>query len=174
MIIALVLAVSENGVIGKDNALPWRLPADLRYFRKVTASYPLIMGRKTFDSVGRPLPGRRNIIITRQANFQIPGCDVVHTLDEAIQLAQSTNAPQISIVGGAEIFRQALPLATRIYLTRIHAEFEGDAFFAIPDPEKWKEVSRDDHLADAENPYSYSFIVYERKLSPQIDTDEHR
>jgi len=162
MIIALVLAVSENGVIGKDNALPWRVPADLRYFRKVTASYPLIMGRKTFDSVGRPLPGRRNIIITRQANLQIAGCDVVHSLSEAIELAKSSGAAQISIVGGAEIFRQAMPLANRIYLTRIHAEFEGDAFFTIPHPENWKETSREDHPADAENAYPLSFIVYDR------------
>jgi dihydrofolate reductase len=162
MIIALVLAVSENGMIGKDNALPWRLPADLRYFRKVTASYPLIMGRKTFDSVGRPLPGRRNIVISRQSNLQVPGCDVVHSLSEAIELAQSSGAAQVSIVGGAEIFRQALPLAHRIYLTRIHANFPGDAFFAIPNPRDWKETSREDHPADAENPFPYSFIIYER------------
>src|SRR5690348_5067011 len=148
MIIALVLAVSENGVIGKDNALPWRVPADLRYFRKVTASYPLIMGRKTFDSVGRPLPGRRNIIITRQANLQIPGCDVVHSLNEALELAKSSGAGQISIVGGAESFPQAMPLANPIYLPRIHENFAGDAFSAIPHPKNWKETSREDHPAD--------------------------
>ena len=162
MKIAMVMAAAENGVIGLYNQLPWHLPADLRHFRQVTGSNPVIMGRRTYDSVGMPLPGRRNIIITRQRGMTIEGCDVVHSLAEAIELAKSTNPPEASIVGGAEIYRQAMGLADLIYLTRVHAKPEGDAFFDGPDLSQWKEISREDFPADAKNSIPYSFITYQR------------
>lgn len=162
MKIAMVMAAAENGVIGKNNQLPWHLPADLRHFRQMTGANPVIMGRKTYDSVGKPLPGRRNIIITRKRGLKIEGCEVVHSLADAIALAKTTNPPEASVVGGAEIFREAMGLADLIYLTRVHAKPDGDAFFEGPDLTQWKEVSREDCPADAKNPIPYSFITYER------------
>ena len=158
-IISFVVAMARNGVIGKDNQLPWRLPADLRHFKAVTMGKPIIMGRKTFDSIGRPLPGRTNIVVTRDPAYSSEGCVVVHSIEEA--LAAAGAAEEVMIIGGADFYRQLLPRADRIYLTLIDAEVEGDTWFSELDPARWPERSREDHVADADNPYPYSFIVLE-------------
>lgn len=160
MKISLILAVSENDVIGKDNALPWRLPADLKYFKAVTLGKPVLMGRKTWDSLGKPLPGRLNIVISRQADLQLPGAVVAPSMNEAMRAAGS--AEELMIIGGAEIFREALPRADRIYLTRVHAHIEGDVFFSALNPTEWREASREDYAADERHAYAYSFLVLER------------
>ncbi len=164
MRISLVVAVSENNVIGKDGALPWSLPNDLRFFREITRAKPMIMGRKTFDSIGRVLPDRQTIIITRQREWKHPGCDVVSSLDEALKLAKASGAKEACVVGGGQIFAEAHSLADRIYLTRVHAVIEdGDAYFPTPDPKKWEETSRDERQEDAQHLYAYTFLVYERR-----------
>lgn len=158
-ILSFVVAMARNGVIGRDNQLPWRLPADLRHFKTVTMGKPIIMGRKTYDSIGRPLPGRTNIVVTRDPAYQAEGCLVVHSIEEA--LAAAGDAAEVMVIGGAEFYRQLLPRADRIYLTRIDAEFEGDTWFPELDPARWQERSREDHAPDADNPYPYSFVVLE-------------
>lgn len=163
MIISLIAAVSENGVIGKGGKLPWNLPADLKHFRELTRSHSVVMGRKTYESIGHPLLRRRNIIVTRQKGLKLEGCEVVCSIEEAIKLVQASTSDEAFVIGGAEIYRQALPLAHRIYLTRVHAEIEGDAFFPEVDWSEWKEVSCERYEADAETPYPYTFLVYERK-----------
>jgi len=160
--ISLIVAVADNGVIGQDNALPWRLPGDLKRFKALTMGKPIIMGRKTFDSIGKPLPGRTNIVITRQSNLQIVGCTVVGSLDEAFG---SVQADEYMIIGGAEIYRQALPQAQRVYLTQVHATISGDAFFPLLEPTQWHETSRDDVPADDQNQFAHSFITLERVRS---------
>ncbi len=162
MIISLIVAVADNGVIGQDNALPWRLPGDLKRFKALTMGKPIIMGRKTFDSIGKPLPGRTNIVITRQSDLQIVGCTVVGSLDEAFG---SVQADEYMIIGGAEIYRQALPQAQRVYLTQVHATISGDAFFPLLEPTQWHETSRDDVPADDQNQFAHSFITLERVTS---------
>jgi dihydrofolate reductase len=159
MTISIVVAISENHAIGKDNKLLWRLPADLKHFKEITTGHTIIMGRKTYESVGRPLPNRRNIIITRQP-IAIEGCEVVNSIDAALALCAEED--EVFIVGGAEIYRQSLHLTNRIYLTVVHKEFEGDSFFPEIKKEDWKEVSREDHQADEKNPLPYSFITLER------------
>ena len=162
MSISLIVAVADNGVIGQDNALPWRLPGDLKRFKALTMGKPIIMGRKTFDSIGKPLPGRTNIVITRQSDLQIVGCTVVGSLDEAFG---SVQADEYMIIGGAEIYRQALPQAQRVYLTQVHATISGDAFFPLLEPTQWHETSRDDVPADDQNQFAHSFITLERVTS---------
>jgi dihydrofolate reductase len=169
-IVSLIAALAENRVIGRDNALPWRLPEDLKYFRAVTLGKPVIMGRKTWESLGRPLPGRTNIVVTRQAGYVPPGSDgnvrVVLSLPEAIalgsEIAQRDGAGECVVIGGAEIYAQALPLCTRMYLTEVHAVVEGDAFFPGFDATAWRESKRERHAAAGSNPHDYSFVVYER------------
>jgi len=165
--IAIVVAVSENGVIGNDNALPWRLPRDLQYFKSVTLGHPIVMGRKTFDSIGRPLPGRTNIVVTRQTNWIAPGVEVAHSLDAAIKLASSAaeaaGVPRVMIIGGAEFYAQILPECDRLYLTEVHADVDGDAYFPKFDRSQWLEVSRERNAADASNPFAYSFVVLDRR-----------
>jgi len=161
MKISLVVAAAENGVIGKDNALLWRLPDDLKHFKSVTLGRPVIMGRKTYDSIGRPLPGRTNIVISRQPRLTIEGCVVVDSLDAALHAAG--NAPEVAVIGGAEIYRLALPLARRVYLTQVHASFDGDATFPTLSPEEWRETHREAHTVDARHPYAFTFITLERK-----------
>lgn len=164
--LALIVAVAENGVIGRNNALPWHLPGDLQYFRRITMGKPIIMGRRTFDSIGKPLPGRANIVITRSDSFAAEGIQVVHSLDEACALAEDIalidGAEEVVVMGGAAIYREALPRATRIYLTRVHAEVPGDVYLPDLDLSDWREVSRERVEAEAPNPYDYSFLVYER------------
>ncbi|MEE4192440.1 MAG: dihydrofolate reductase [Halieaceae bacterium] len=166
MSVALIAAVSDNGVIGRDNRLPWYIPADLRYFKQVTLGKPVIMGRKTWESMNRPLPGRTNIVITRQADYVAEGARVVPDLAAAIELAESValidGIEEIMIIGGAEIYRLALPAAKRLYLTEVHADVEGDTFFPDWDRGVWQEASREQHEAPGSDAYRYSFAVYER------------
>src|SRR5687768_9857959 len=137
MIISLIVAAGENNAIGKNNHLPWRLPDEMRHFKNTTMGHPVIMGRKTFESNDNPLPGRLNIVITRNMDFQAKGCAVVHSLDEALKEASKENIEEVFVIGGEEIFRQALPIADRLYLTRVHYAFEGDTFFPAFDQKEW-------------------------------------
>jgi dihydrofolate reductase len=159
MTITIVVAISENHAIGKDNKLLWYLPKDLKHFKEITTGHTVIMGRKTYDSVGKPLPNRRNIIITRQA-ITIEGCEVVNSIEAAIELCKDEQ--EVFIVGGAEIYKQAMHLTDRIYLTIVHKNFEGDSFFPEISSQEWKEVFREDHEPDEKNLLPYSFITYER------------
>lgn len=156
-----MVAISANNAIGKDNQLLWHLPADLKHFKNITSGHTIIMGRKTFDSVGRPLPNRRNIVITRQKNLQIDGVEVVNSLNSALEL--TSNEEKIFILGGAEIYKEALPLTHKIELTRVHQEFDADAFFPELDNETWKEVWKEDHLPDEKNKFAYTFSTLERR-----------
>jgi dihydrofolate reductase len=156
VIISLIAAMAENRVIGRDNAIPWRLPDDLKRFRQITMGHPVIMGRKTFESIAKPLPGRKNIIITRNPDFHPEECIVAHDLRDA--LAECADSDEVFICGGGEIFREALPLADRIYLTVIHEEIEGDTFFPRI-PGDFHEVCRE----KAETPIRHSFVLYEKK-----------
>ncbi|MES3007902.1 MAG: type 3 dihydrofolate reductase [Pseudomonadota bacterium] len=167
MKLALIWAMSRNRVIGRNNALPWHLSEDLRYFKRVTLGKPIIMGRKTWESIGRPLPGRTNIVITRDQSFQAAGVRVVHSLDAALSLAEHIGviegADEVVVIGGAEIYALALPKAQRLYLTEVHAEVDGDARFPEFDLSQWQELAREDFSAEGPNPYPYSFIVLERR-----------
>ena len=160
MTLSLIVAAARNGVIGRDNQLPWHLPDDLRRFKALTLGKPIVMGRKTHDSIGRPLPGRSNIVVSRQAGFAIEGCTVVATLAAAQQAAAASASPdgEVMIIGGAAIFREALPLAQRIYLTRVHAVVDGDIFLPAIDPALWRETSVMVHPADEHHAYSFSYI----------------
>ncbi len=157
--ITAVVAIASNYAIGKNNQLLWYLPNDLKHFKNITAGGTIIMGRKTFDSVGKPLPKRRNIVITRQ-DIAIEGCEVVKSIDEAIALCKTED--EVFIVGGAEIYRQAMHLTNRIYLTIVHQSFDADTFFPEIDYKDWKETDREDHEADEKHQFSYSFITLER------------
>ena len=159
--ISLIWAMSDNGVIGRENTLPWHMPADLSHFRRITSGHPIVMGRKNYESIGKPLPQRTNIILTRDPSYRAPGCVVVHTLDEALE--QTRNADKVFIIGGADIYRQFLPKADRLYLTQIHAHIDGDTFFPDYNPSLWHEIGREDHRADQKNPYPYSFITLEKR-----------
>ncbi len=165
--ITLVAAMSRNRVIGYQNRLPWHLPADLRYFREVTKGKTVIMGRKTFDSIGnKPLPNRRNIIITHDTHApSTPGYEIAGSLDEALTKAQN-NASEIMIIGGQSIYEQALDKATDIYITLIDAEIQGDTFFPEWNPDEWEEVERSEHQADHENPYHFCFLKL-KKISKE-------
>lgn len=166
MRLAMIAAQSLNRVIGINNKLPWYLPGDLKYFKQVTLGKPIVMGRKTFESIGKPLPGRTNIVITRDTDWNHPGVRVVHGLDEGVELAESLalidGVEETVVIGGAEIYALCLPRADRLYLTQVHAEVEGDAFFPQLDATEWQEVGRDDFKAEGPNPYDYSFIVMDR------------
>jgi dihydrofolate reductase len=158
----LVVAVAENDVIGRGNQMPWHLPADLRHFKSLTLGKPVLMGRKTFESIGRALPGRLNIVMSRSAGFSAPGCVVVKTLDDARQAAGTQ--PTLMVIGGSELYRQCLPLARRIHLTLIHTRIEdGDTYFAGWRAAEWHESSRERHAADEKNKYAYSFITLDRE-----------
>jgi dihydrofolate reductase len=158
--LSLIVAVDENNLIGHNNQLPWHLPADLKYFKSVTMGKPIIMGRKTFDSIGKPLPGRKNIIITRNNNFKAAGCEVYTDINEAIKNCEFEE--ECFVIGGAELFRIALPLASKLYLTKIHLQFEGDTFFPAIENRIWKLTAADHHLKDEKNKYDYSFFIYSR------------
>jgi dihydrofolate reductase len=157
----LVVAVSENDVIGRGNQLPWRLPADLRHFKLLTTGRPILMGRKTYESIGKALPGRTNIVLSRSQGFSPKDCTVVPTLEEA-RVAAGTQSP-LMVIGGAEIYRLCMPLADRIHLTLVHTRIdEGDAFFSDWRAVRWNESSRDRFGADEKNPHPYSFITLDR------------
>lgn len=161
MRIAAVFAMSENRVIGKDNQLPWRLPADMRHFRTLTLGKPILLGRKTYESIGHPLPERCNIVVTRDVNFQAPGCVVANSLETALSAADYCE--EIIVIGGAVLYQHLLPRTHRLYMTLIHHSFEGDTFFPELDMNEWQEMERQDCKADEENIYSYSFIILDRK-----------
>lgn len=163
MTIALIAAMGRNRVIGRGGALPWRLPADLRHFRRLTTGKPVLMGRKTFESIGRPLPERTNIVITRRFGYHAEGCVVFSDLEAAFEAFR--NSPELMVIGGGSIYGQALPRASRIYLTVINADFDGDAFFPQIDMSSWRETARSDHAADSNNGYDYSFTVLERQAA---------
>lgn len=158
--ISLVVAVSENGGIGKDNQLLWHLPNDLKFFKKVTSGHTVIMGRKTFESIGRPLPNRRNIVITRQKGLKATGIETATSITEAISLAKEEE--ELFIIGGAEIYKQTLPLADRIYLTKVSTHLDADAFFPTLNLEEWRIVEQEDHSADEKHAFSYSFMILDR------------
>lgn len=166
MKISLVWAMAQNRVIGRNNNLPWYLPEDLKYFKRITLGKPVIMGRKTFESIGKPLPGRTNIVVTRNAQWSHEGVKTVSSLEAARELCDSLAAvdgtEEAMIIGGAEIYRQAMALADRLYLTEVHAEVEGDAFFPEFDRGGWQEIAREDFEADGPNPYNYSFIILDK------------
>ncbi len=165
--IVLVVAIAENGVIGRSGKLPWRLSSDLRFFRSVTMDKPLIMGRRTFESIGKPLDGRDNIVITRTSGLEWPGVFVVSELDDALELARkkaaARGADEIAVIGGAEIYALTLPVADLIYLTEVHAEPDGDTFFPELDRNEWREVSRERHTAGPKDEADYSFVVLQRR-----------
>ena len=158
--ICLIAAMAANRVIGRNNALPWNLPADLKRFKTLTMGHPVVMGRRTYQSIGKPLPGRHNLVITRNHDFSAPGCDVVHSLDAA--LAACRGAPEIFIIGGAELYRESLPRAHCLEFTEISAEFEGDATFPEFSLAQWRETAREIHSDEGGNPFRYDFVRYER------------
>jgi dihydrofolate reductase len=158
--ISIVVAMDTRGVIGRDNGLPWHLPADLQHFKQTTMGKPILMGRKTHESIGRPLPGRTNIVITRDSGYRAAGCVVVNSIDAA--LAAAGDQDEIMVIGGADFYRQVLPRTDTIYLTRIHEAFDGDTCFPELNAADWREVERSDHTADAKNPHDYSFIRLDR------------
>jgi dihydrofolate reductase len=163
MKVSLIVAVAENGVIGKNNELPWRLSADLKHFKQITTGHHIIMGRKTFESIGKPLPNRISIIITRQADYTQAGCLVANSIEQAVELAKQNEETEAFIIGGGQIYDSSLELADEIYFTRVHAEIDGDAFFPKLDSEKWIEISREKHDADEKNQFDYSFVEMKKK-----------
>ncbi|PWA13263.1 dihydrofolate reductase [Pueribacillus theae] len=158
--ISFLVAMDKNRLIGKDNDLPWRLPADLAFFKKKTTGNTIIMGRKTYASIGRPLPNRRNVILTRDKNFNAEGCIIVHTVEDAIASIQPNE--EGFVIGGAEIFPQFLPYADKMYITFINEEFDGDTYFPEIDMEKWQLVSREKGIKNDKNPYDYEFLCYKK------------
>jgi dihydrofolate reductase len=159
---SLIVAAAENGVIGRRGELPWRLSADLQRFKSLTMGHAILMGRKTFESIGRPLPGRRMIVFSRQADYRVKGVEVVGSLKEGFRRAAEQGETETFVIGGAEIFREALPLADQLYLTRVLATVEGDAFFPPVDLTQWGLLSSESHAADGKNQYATKFEVYER------------
>jgi dihydrofolate reductase len=159
-LISMVVAATENDVIGRDNGMPWHLPDDLKYFKARTMGKPMLMGRKTFESIGKPLPGRASVVLTRDPAWHAPGVVIVRSLDEALRWAQ--DMPELCVIGGAEVFRLAMPLARRLFLTRIHTSIDGDTFFPKLDAQRWCEVERTEHPADARHAYAMSFLTLDR------------
>lgn len=162
MKISQVVAISRNRVIGKDNQLIWHLPADLKHYKNITMGHHMIMGRKTFESIGRLLPGRTSVIITRDKAYTFPGAVVVHSIDEALEAARKAGDSEACIVGGGEIFKQAMSITDKIYLTIIHHDFDGDTFYPELDEKQWMLTKREDFEPDEKNKYSYSFCEYEK------------
>jgi dihydrofolate reductase len=165
MKLCLIVAVSRNGVIGRDNQLPWHLPEDLKFFKSVTMGKPILMGRKTFESIGRPLPGRTNIVISRDPQWHSAGVEVAQSLEAALQQGReachAAGAEEIMVIGGEQIYRMALPLADRLYLTQVDAEIEGDAYFPVVDFDDWQQVS--EALPEAYDVHSYRFLTLDRR-----------
>ncbi|MFD1469933.1 dihydrofolate reductase [Hymenobacter caeli] len=162
--VALVVAVAENDVIGRDGQLPWgRLPADLRHFKALTLGHPVVMGRKTYDSIGRALPGRPNLVVTRRAGWAAPGCEAAASVLGALARAQELDAELVCVIGGGEIYREALPAVDVVYLTEVHHAFGGDATFPTLSPTEWREETRERHEADADHAYAFSFVTLRRR-----------
>lgn len=162
--ISIVVAMDKNRVIGKNNQLPWHLPADLAFFKKVTMGKAIVMGRKTHESIGRPLPGRENIILTKNKDYQAEGCTIIHSIDDVFDLEKTENG-EVCVIGGAEIFKEVLNCSDRLYITEIDHEFEGNTFFPPLKDSDWMLVSKEKGPKDEKNPYDYYFVTYERVLS---------
>jgi dihydrofolate reductase len=161
MIVSLIVAVGRQDEIGKAGKMPWHLPADLKHFKRNTLGKPVLMGRKTLEAIGRPLPERRNLVLTRDAAFHAQGCETVTSLEAAMQA--TATAPELMVIGGGEVYRLAWARADRVYLTRIQAGVEGaDTFFPRLEPGQWREVSREEHGSDEKNPFDYAFSVFDR------------
>jgi len=160
--ISFIVAMDQNRVIGKDNQLPWHLPADLKFFKKVTVGHPIAMGRKTHESIGKPLPGRKNIIVTRNLDYQSEGCTVIHSVEELMQYVKQKDK-EVFVIGGAQLFNQLFPVADRLYITEIEFEFEGDTYFPEFTDSEWTLTTREQGVKDEKNPYDYSFNIYDRK-----------
>lgn len=163
MIISAIVATAKNNVIGKNNDIPWYLPADLKYFKRTTINHHIIMGRKSYQSIGKPLPKRTNIIVTRDPFFIASGCVVTHSLEEAINMAKENGEEEVFIIGGGEIYRQSLEYIDKLYLTEVDLEVEGTVYFPEINEEEWKEISREEHEPDEKNEHPYTFRVLERK-----------
>jgi dihydrofolate reductase len=162
MTLSLIVAAGTNNVIGKDGKMPWHLPNDLKYFKNTTWAMPVIMGRKTFESMGKPLSGRKNIIITRQRGYHPEGAVAVQNLKDALFVAKETDVKEVFVIGGGEIYKMVWEKANRIYLTRVKMEMEGDTYFPAIDPKEWRMVSKKDVDADERNAYPHSFQLWER------------
>jgi dihydrofolate reductase len=160
MMITLIVAVADSGVIGRNNELPWHLPEDLKRFKRLTMGKPIVMGRKTFESIGKPLPGRVNIVVTRDPDYRREGVVVVHDVDSALRAAGQV--PEIMVIGGAELFRNLLPRAGRVHLTRVHGNIEGDVMWPALDVREWQVVEREEFAADERHAWSMTFEVLER------------
>lgn len=160
MKLSLIVAMDKNGVIGRNGDLPWRLSSDLKYFKQITMGKPIIMGRKTHESIGRPLPGRENVIVTRDRDYLASGCTVLNSLE--CVYAKYNHLDEIMIMGGADLYQQTLDRAERIYLTEVHADCKGDTYFPEFDRGLWQEVERQDFRADEKNEFDYSFVILER------------
>ena len=163
MILSSVVAASTNNIIGKDNQLLWRLPNDMKFFKNTTWGMPVVMGRKTFESLGKPLTGRTNIVITRQKDWAPDGVKIVSNLDEAMAAAADADAKEAFIIGGGEIYKQTMPLVHRIYITRVHAILQGDTSFPVIDEKEWELLSQLDFKADEKHKYDYCFQVWQRR-----------
>ncbi len=160
-LVTLIVAVADHGVIGRANSLPWHLPEDLKRFKRLTMGKPMIMGRKTFESIGKPLPGRRNIVVTRDTNYRREGVEVVNSVDQALELA--ADAPEVMIIGGAELFRVFVPRAGRIHLTRVHGTIDGDVMWPALDIRQWEVIESERHEADERHAYAMTFEVWEKR-----------
>jgi dihydrofolate reductase len=161
MMITLIVAVADSGVIGRDNALPWHLPADLQHFKRLTMGKPILMGRRTFESIGKPLPGRQNIVVTRDPNYHRDGITVAHDADGALRAAG--DAAEVMVIGGAELFRALLPRAGRVHLTRVHGDIAGDVCWPALDERQWRVVGREARPADERHAYAMTFEVWEKR-----------
>jgi dihydrofolate reductase len=161
LILSLIVAVADSGVIGRDNALPWHLPEDLKRFKRITLGKPVVMGRKTFESIGRPLPGRLNIVVTRDTNYHRDGVTVVHSVDAA--LAAAGAAQEVMVIGGADLFRLCLPRAQRVYLTRVHGDVAGDIRWPPLDETRWRRSVAESHPADERHSYAMTFEMWEKR-----------
>jgi dihydrofolate reductase len=160
--VSIIVATASNNVIGKDNQLIWHLPADLKHFKQLTMGHPILMGRKTYESIGKPLPGRTTVIITRQQDFKADGCIITHSVQEAIEKAKEIDE-QVYIIGGAEVYKEALPLTDCIELTNIHHSFDGDTYFPEITESDWEVISKEEHKPDEKNKFSYTFLTLRRK-----------
>lgn len=162
MRVSTIVAAAENNAIGKDGAMPWHLPDDLKFFKTHTSGHPVIMGRKTFDTLKKPLPGRTNIVLTRDKNYKADGVEVYHSIDKAVERAKQIDDDEIFIIGGAKIYEQALDYYDRVYLTRVHSSFEADAFFPELNMNDWQIVEETFHPADDRHNYSFTFFILDR------------
>ncbi|MFM5293430.1 type 3 dihydrofolate reductase [Aeromonas veronii] len=163
MKISMIAAMAHDRVIGKDNQMPWHLPADLAHFKRVTLGKPVLMGRKTFESIGRPLPGRRNLVISRNPDYQVEGIEVVGSVEASLALLAGSSVEELMVIGGGHLYAEMLPSADCLYLTRIDLAVEGDTRFPVIDDGQWQRVDCESHPADEKNPYPYSFEIWQRR-----------